>query len=93
MNKFMVLHYGFKKPTPEEMAGWNQWFTSLGDALLEQHHFPEGVEFTAKGSQALPLAADSITGYCIITAADLDAAAQLASQCPKVLATRVYALR
>ena len=24
MKKFMTLHYGFEKPTPEEMGAWNE---------------------------------------------------------------------
>ena len=26
MKKFVLLHYGFEKPTPEIMAAWGKWF-------------------------------------------------------------------
>ncbi len=26
MKKFVLLHYGFEKPTPEVMAAWGRWF-------------------------------------------------------------------
>ena len=29
MKKFMFLHFGFEKPTPEIMADWNKWFESI----------------------------------------------------------------
>ena len=28
MKNFLVLHYGFEKPSPEEMGAWNKWFES-----------------------------------------------------------------
>ena len=28
VNKYMFLHYGFEKPTPEIMDAWGQWFES-----------------------------------------------------------------
>ncbi len=26
MKNFLILHYGFEMPTPEEMDAWNKWF-------------------------------------------------------------------
>ncbi|MBK8840828.1 MAG: hypothetical protein IPO30_19740 [Hyphomonadaceae bacterium] len=34
MKRFMLLHVGFEKPTPEIMAAWGKWFervARLGD--------------------------------------------------------------
>jgi hypothetical protein len=28
VKKFVLLHYGFEKPTPEIMAAWGKWFES-----------------------------------------------------------------
>src|SRR5664279_5772136 len=29
VKKFVLLHYGFEKPTPEIMAAWGKWFESI----------------------------------------------------------------
>ncbi|MFK7914482.1 MAG: hypothetical protein AB8B93_11260 [Pseudomonadales bacterium] len=93
MQKFLFLHYGFEAPTAAIMSAWKAWFDGLGDSLLEQGHLPSGIEVTAQGATALPLAADSITGYCIITTANLEAAQQIAGRCPQIVATRVYPIK
>ncbi len=90
MKNFMVLHYGFIKPTPDEMATWNKWFESIEDQQVDRGHFPGGREFTHDGTEDLPFGADSITGYTIIRAEDLDGAAKIAQECPIVASTRVY---
>ncbi|MDA1371481.1 MAG: hypothetical protein O2971_12075 [Proteobacteria bacterium] len=93
MKKFLILHYGFEKPTPEDMEGWNKWFTSLADRKVEQSGFSGGKEITGSGTSDLPFASDSITGYTVIQAEDLDAATSIAKQCPIDLSTRVYEIR
>ncbi len=89
----MILHYGFERPTPEEMAGWNQWFESIADRQVERGHFPGGRSITKDGVEDLPMAADSITGYTLIQAESLDAAEEIARGCPIVASTRVYEVR
>lgn len=90
MKDFLILHYGFVKPTPDEMAAWNKWFESIEDQQVDRGHFPGGREFTHDGTEDLPFGADSITGYTIIRAEDLDGAAKIAQECPIVASTRVY---
>ena len=90
MKNFLILHFGFEKPTPEEMGAWNQWFESIGDKQVERGHFPKGREFSSAGTKDLPMAKDSITGYTIIRAESLDEAANIAEECPIVASTRVY---
>ena len=34
MKKFVLLHYGFEKPTPEIMAAWGKWFESMKDLCV-----------------------------------------------------------
>jgi hypothetical protein len=90
MKKFLILHFGFKKPTPEEMAAWNTWFESIASRQVERGHFPGGRELSHSGSKELPFGEDSITGYTIITADDLDDAEKVAQECPIVASTRIY---
>jgi hypothetical protein len=35
VNKFVYLHYGFEKPTPEIMAAWGKWFASMKDNIID----------------------------------------------------------
>ena len=86
----MILHYGFERPTPEEMGAWNQWFESIADKQVERGHLPGGREISRDGTKDLPMAKDSITGYTVIQAESLDDAAKIAAECPIVASTRVY---
>jgi hypothetical protein len=36
MKKFMYLHFGFEKPTPEIMMAWQAWFESIADKQVAQ---------------------------------------------------------
>ena len=86
----MILHYGFERPTPEDMGAWNQWFESIADKQVERGHLPGGREISRDGTKDLPMAKDSITGYTVIQAESLDDAAKIAAGCPIVASTRVY---
>ncbi len=90
MKRFLILHYGFEKPSEADMARWMQWFEALGDQQLERGHLPAGKEISSAGTKDLPFGRDSITGYTLIQADDLDAAEEIAAGCPFVDATRVY---
>ena len=90
MKSFLILHYGFEKPTADEMAAWNQWFEAIAERQVEKGHLPMGRELTRQGARELPMAKDSITGYTIVRAADLDEATDIARGCPIVASTRVY---
>ena len=92
MNQFLILHIGFEKPSPEDMAGWNAWFQSIADRKVDQGGFRGGREITSSGTTDLPFGKDSITGYTIIEAEDLEEAEKLASSCPIVASTQVYAI-
>ena len=72
------------------MAEWNEWFESIADRQLDRGHFPGGREFTNDGVEDLPFGKDSITGYTVISAEDLDEAAAIAGRCPIVASTRGY---
>ena len=91
MKKFMLLHYGFEKPTPEIMAAWGSWFESIADKSVENGGFHGAArEISHDGSKDLPMAMDSITGYSIINAENLDEAEKIAQDNPFIASIRVY---
>lgn len=93
MNDYMILHYGFKKPSPGEMNLWREWFESIADEQTDRGGFREGREITASGTKEIPFGEDSITGYTIIKAENLDEAEKIAGDCPIVSSTRVYEIK
>ena len=90
MKRFVILHYGFEKPTPQIMEGWNAWFAELGDRMKDQGHFPHGVELSHNGRSALSLGPDAITGFNVIEAESMEEAEALAAKNPFIKAIRVY---
>jgi len=93
MKKFMLLHFGFEKPTPEIMQAWKAWFASIADRQVEQGGFGAGREISKSGTRDLPWNRDSITGFNIIQAESLDAAEELARKNPFISSIRIYELR
>ena len=93
MKKFMLLHFGFEKPTPEIMRAWKAWFESIADRQVEQGGFSGGREISKSGTRDLPWNMDSITSYNIIEAESLDAAEKIARTNPFIASIRVYELR
>jgi len=91
MKKFMLLHFGFEKPTPEIMAAWNKWFESVAEKSVENGGFHGGArEISHSGTKDLPMGMESITGYSIINAESLDAAEKVAQDNPFIASIRVY---
>lgn len=69
MKRFVFLHYGFEKPTPEIMAAWGKWFESTKDNIVDMGgHFSGGREISKAGTKDLPLGLESITGFTIVSA-------------------------
>jgi len=93
MKKFMFLHFGFEKPTPQIMEAWMAWFKSISDKQVGQGGFSGGCEISKGGTKDLPWNMESITGYNIIEAESLDAAVKLAQSNPFVASIRIYELR
>jgi len=89
----MMLHYGFEKPTPEIMGAWGAWFELIADRAVDQGGFSGGREISASGTEDLPWDAESMTGYNIIEAENLDEAEKIAKACPFIASIRVYELR
>ena len=91
MPQFMLLHYGFEKPSDEEMQAWMDWFAAIEKHTVDHgRRFVHGREISAKGTQELPFGADSITGYTVVEAEDMEAAQALAASNPYVHAIRIY---
>jgi len=93
VKRFLFLHVGFKQPTPEIMAAWHQWFESIADKTVDQGGFSSGREISKDGTEDLPWSLESLTGFNIIEAEDLDAAATIAQSCPYTTSIRVYEIR
>ena len=93
MKKFMLLHFGFEKPTPEIMGAWGKWFESIADKTVDQGGFGGAREISKSGTEDLPMGMESITGFNIIEAEDLDAAEKLAQDNPYIASIRIYEIR
>lgn len=90
MKKYMLLHFGFEKPTPEIMARWNSWFEAVADKTVENGGFRAAREISHNGTRELPMNKDSITGYSIIEAEDIEEATTLAQGNPFIASIRIY---
>ncbi len=91
MKRFLLLHFGFQKPTPEIMKAWGAWFESISDKIVDQGgHFSKGREISRSGTRDLPMDMQSITGYTVIEAPSLDAAENLAQSNPFITSIRIY---
>jgi hypothetical protein len=93
MKKFVLLHYGFEKPTPEIMGAWGAWFESIADRTVDNLGFSGGREVSASGTADLPWGPESITGCSIIEAESLDEAEKIAQENPFIASIRVYEVR
>jgi hypothetical protein len=93
VKRFVLLHYGFEKPTPDFMKAWGSWFESIADRTIENVGFSGGREVSASGTKDLPIGMDSITGYSLIEAESLDEAEKIAQENPYVASIRVYEVR
>jgi hypothetical protein len=91
VKKYVLLHYGFEKPTPEIMAAWGKWFEATRDRIIDMGgHFSRGREISKAGTRDLPLAPDSITGFTVVSAESLDDAETIAQSNPFISSIRVY---
>jgi len=91
VKKFVLLHYGFEKPTPEIMTAWGKWFESMKDNILDMGgHFSGGREISKAGIRDLPLGQESITGFTVVSADSLEDAERMARSNPYISSIRVY---
>lgn len=90
MSKYVFLFYGQSEPTADVMTAWHEWFTSIGDKIVDSGNpFGPGREVTKAGSTDIAADMDPATGYSIVTADSLDEAEKLLVGCPAATA-RVF---
>ena len=91
MKKYVLLHYGFEKPTPEIMSAWAKWFETFKDNIIDNAGpFLSGREISKAGTRELPLGRESITGLTVMRAGSLDEAEKMAQGNPYISSIRVY---
>ncbi len=83
----LIFHGGANPQSPEEgeevAAAWANWFTSLGDSLLNMGNaFGDLVTIESDGSTSPGGGEQSLSGYTLITADSQEHAVSLASACP-----------
>jgi hypothetical protein len=88
MAKFLVVYYGGKmetdpKKVEKSMAVWTKWFKDLGKAVVDMGAATQpGKSVSGAGVKAIT--GKPITGYTVIQADNLDAAAALVKTSPIV---------
>jgi hypothetical protein len=91
MKEYLLAYYGGKmetdpKKAQESMAAWMKWFKDLGKAVVDAGN-PTMPGKTLSGKTAKKgVPGDPVTGYSILQADDLDAAAEMAKKCPQLTA-------
>jgi hypothetical protein len=81
-NYVFVYKGGRPAATPEAaMAAWGQWFGELGAAVVDGGN-PFGPSKTVGGHGVSDGASSSLSGYSVLKADSLAAAAALAKGCP-----------
>ena len=91
MKKFMLLHFGFEKPTEEIMKAWQAWFAAVEHCSVEHGGFHGAArEISADGTSELPMGPGCITGYSVLNAESIDEAVALAEGNPFIDSIRVY---
>ena len=89
--KFYFLFIGFIPPTPEIMQSWMQWFKSVEDKAADMGNMlGQGREITKNGTKELPMDLDSVTGYMIFNAENIDEAEKIAKSCPMITSVKIY---
>lgn len=89
MPQFIIAYRGGNPPsTPAEgaaqMADWQRWVAALGDAVVHPGQPLVGSKTVTASGVADTDAADRLTGYSLVDAADMDAALAMARDCPFV---------
>jgi hypothetical protein len=93
MKKFVLMHIGFETPTPEIMGAWEAWFNSIAEKTVRNVGFGAGREVSKDGVKDLAWNMESITGYSVIEAEDLDEAQKIAESNPFIASIRIYEVR
>ena len=86
MGKFVLVYKGGATPTSEAegakvMEAWMAWFGTLGAAVVDGGN-PFGASTAVASNGSTTAASAGLSGYSILSADDLTAAAALAKGCP-----------
>ena len=88
MPTYMFAYHGGKMPETEEegarvMAQWRSWLDGLGDAVVDGGN-PVGLSSTVHpdGSVTCDGGSNPLSGYSLISAADIEIATEVARDCP-----------
>jgi hypothetical protein len=83
MSKYVLAFRGQpgRTPAPEEEQAWGAWFGQVGSAIVDRGNRVGATRTLPAALRGEPGSA-VLTGYVVIDAADLDAAAKLAGGCP-----------
>lgn len=89
MPNYVLSFHGEVAPMPDDpkiqeemMAEWGAWYGSMGDALVDGGApFGEATAINADGATSNPA---SMTGYTVVSAADMAAATAIAQGCPVI---------
>jgi hypothetical protein len=87
MKRFMLLHVGFDKPTPE---AWGAGFNTVGKHTVENAGLRNGREISRDGVKDLPMGLDALIGYTIVNAESIADAEHLAEGNPFISSIRIY---
>lgn len=90
MKRYLLVHIGFERPTPELMSAWQKWFAAVAPRTLDNLGLRNGLEIRSEGIRNLPMDLDAITGCTILSAESLDEAQKFASSNPFVTSIRIY---
>lgn len=85
MSNYLLIFRGRLEPESPaaQEAAWATWFDSLGTAIVDRGH--RVGRFTTIGAQApthVGTGPDPVTGYVLIQAESLEAAAEMVKACP-----------
>jgi hypothetical protein len=91
MKKFVFLYQGQGEAITDSMKAWGDWFARVGEHMVDSGNpFGAGRQITPDGVSDLSDDVAPITGYSIVSAADLDAAEKLLDGCPMSTGVRIY---
>jgi hypothetical protein len=92
MSKFVFLYKGaWPEPTPEIGDAWANWFAEIEESIVDSGNpLGPGREVTDSGSDDLPLGSQSIAGYTIVNADNIDEAEKLLANCPIITSVVIY---
>jgi hypothetical protein len=93
VSKFLFLYKGYVTPTPEIGQAWMHWFDTHANNMIDSGNpITAGVEITPDATEEIESGLDSLTGYSILNADNLDEAIAIARTNPMITSVLVYEL-